>query len=293
MADDVSSEIVQSSRDRERAMRTVARELLRNWMRPGGSNALERIGRDAIRDAADATSRTARSLDPASTQDVLADIERFAAAFNDPPREETRWWFPRRPSASPPTEADLADMINRLDRQRDVLMRRMINLETDRARFVVLDAALEDAIHLIRAFGPVVEAAVRESRAQGAGEAARIEAEAPAALLERRRAVLSQIAVHRQALVTLDLIISNETVLSTALALARNATLGALQVAAVARRAVADGTLIARQNAALAQTIARADAAPAGGSGHAERMLQDALAQARGAIAALADRGTG
>lgn len=291
MANDVTSEIVISSPDREQALRAVAREHLRAWMRPGGSIALERIGRDAIRDAADATARTSRSVEPASTEGILADIERFAAALTEPPKARTRWWSSRRPEADPPTASDLAALIERLDRQRDVLTRRMISLQTDRQRFVVLDAALEDAVHLIRAFGPVVEAAVQELRVQGGGEAARIEAETAAALLDRQRAVLTQLAVHRQAIMTLDMIISNETTLSAALEQARTATVSALQVAMAARRAAADGTLIARQGAALAQTIDRARAGKAGGSEHARRMLEDALTQARTAIAAMSDRG--
>jgi len=292
MANDVTSEIVSNSPDREQAMRAAAREHLRAWMRPGGSIALERIGRDAIRDAADATARTSRSVEPASTEGILADIERFAAALTEPPKARTRWWSARRPEADPPTASDLATLIERLDRQRDVLTRRMISLQTDRQRFTILDAALEDAVHLIRAFGPVVEAAVRELRAEGGNEAARIEAEASLALLKRQRAVLTQLAVHRQAIMTLDMIISNETTLSAALEQARTATVSALQVAMAARRAAADGTLIARQGAALAQTIDRASAGNAGGSEHAKRMLEDALTQARTAIAAMSDRGT-
>lgn len=292
MANDVTFEIVISSPDREQALRAVAREHLRAWMRPGGSIALERIGRDAIRDAADATARTSRSVEPASTEGILADIERFAAALTEPPKARTRWWSSRRPEADPPTALDLAALIERLDRQRDVLTRRMISLQTDRQRFVVLDAALEDAVHLIRAFGPVVEAAVRELRVQGGGEAVRIEAETAAALLDRQRAVLTQLAVHRQAIMTLDMIISNETTLGAALEQARTATVSALQVAMAARRAAADGTLIARQGAALAQTIDRASAGKADGSEHAKRMLKDALTQAKTAIAAMSDRGT-
>lgn len=292
MANDLTFDIVISSPDREQAMRAGAREHLRAWMRPGGSIALERIGRDAIRDAADATARTSRSVEPAATEGILADIERFAAALTEPPKARTRWWSACRPNAEPPTKLDLAALIERLDRQRDILTRRMISLQTDRQRFTILDAALEDAVHLIRAFGPVVEAAVRELRAEGGNEAARIEAEASLALLERQRAVLTQLAVHRQAIMTLDMIISNETTLSAALEQARTATVSALQVAIAARRAAADGTLIVRKGAALAQAIDRASTGTAGGSGHAQRMLEDALTQARTAIAAMPDRGT-
>lgn len=293
MTNDVASELVVSSPEREQAMRAVAREQLRVWMRAEGSNALEKIGRDAIRNAAYATVRTSRAVELTSAERILTDIEVFATGLINPRKERRRWWSLRHQSGGLPTESDLAALVERLDRQRDVLMRRMINLDTDRNRFAILDAALKDTIHLIRAFDPIIEAATRELRVQDEDEATRIKTKASAALLERQHAVLTQIAVHRQAIMTLDLVISNETILNAALEQARNATLSALQVAMAARRAAANGTLIAQQSTALVHTIEQANGELADRRGHTQRMLSDALRQARAAIAAMADRGTG
>lgn len=176
-------------------------------------------------------------------------------------------------------------LVERLERERDDIARQMILLTSDRARFSDADRTLEAALGLIRALGPVLEAAAREVRNQNPTRASRLAQHGAVTLPEREQAVLTQLAINRQAILTLDLLIANQATLERALEQARMATLSALQVASAARRATIEGAALARQSAALAQT-AQAAEKQNGGTAQARRMLEDAVAQARAAIAA-------
>ncbi len=253
--------------ERERALRPVARDVVRAWLRDANAGALDRVGHTAIADAADSAAYLAKLGPGLATAPVLDDIERVATALGAPAPPPPRWWSWQRPSAAPALDTDsFARLVERLDHQRDEGARRILTLDTVRNRFAQADRALEDAIHLIRALIPAIDAAVRELRGDDPGRAAALKERADATLLERQQAVLTQWAINRQAVLTIDLLTANQQRLNAALEQARTATLSAVQVAIAARRATADA------------------ATPTGDTAAAHRMLSAALEQARSAV---------
>jgi len=251
--------------ERERALRPVARDVVRAWLRDGNAGGLDRVGHAAIADAADGAAYLANLGPGLATAPVLDDIERVATALGAP-APPPRWWSWQRPSAAPALDADgFARLVERLDHQRDEGARRILTLDTVRNRFAQTDRALEDAIHLIRALVPAIDAAVRELRGDDPARALALKERADATLLERQQAVLTQWAINRQAVMTIDLLVANQQRLNAALEQARTATLSAVQVAIAARRVTAD-------------------AMPTGDTAAAHRMLSAALEQARSAV---------
>lgn len=276
--------------DRARTLQHVARDVLRAWLRTEDAYAFDRLGQDAIRASADETVRLGNPGDGGTAERLLSEIETLAGTIAEPAAPPRRWWSRARPEAKPATASDgFATLVDRLDRARDAITRRLIVAQSDRARFEDADLALERALALIRALVPTLEAAAREMRGEDPVRAARLTSVATETLPERERAVLTQVAIHRQAMLTLDLMMQNQATLERALEQARTATVSALQVALAARRAISDGTALAQQGAALSRlTAAAATGDPGDSALHARRMLDDAVAQARAAIAASA-----
>ncbi|MFX7784317.1 hypothetical protein ABTJ92_19020, partial [Acinetobacter baumannii] len=64
---------------------------------------------------------------------------------------------------------------------------------------------------------PMIESAARELRVEQPERAAAVQDRGSAILLEREQALLTQQAIHRQAVMTLDLLIANQTVLDKAI----------------------------------------------------------------------------
>lgn len=292
VGDNQAIEKVPSLPDRERELQPVARELLRGWMRKDIEALpaeIARLGQGALREAADAAARLTRPGASAEAEQVLQELEALAAALVTPPPARMRWWpMRRRSDPSAGVEQRLIDLVGRIDRCRDEMLRLLVNAKTDRARFVENDRALEDVVHLLRALATPINAAAREIRAQNPSRAQRMLENAEARLTERERDLLTQLVITRQGLMTLDLLIANHAVLSAALERARTSTVSALQTAIAARRVAADGQAVARHAEALTQTAAAAGNGRAVGTDHAQLMLGDAIAQARSALRAMA-----
>lgn len=255
-------------------------------MRSDDDAAFGRLGQSAIRASADTAARLSTLDRDGSARQILHDIERLANACDAAPVAQKPWWSRRRHEpVSRSLEDDFGTLVERLDRERDAIARQTIVLQGDRARFAAADRTLEEALDLIRALGPVIEAAVRELRGESPTRADHLVQHGRVTLPEREQAVLTQVAINRQAILTLDLMIANQSTLERALEQARTATLSALQVASAARRATTEGAARAQQSAALAQT-ARASDPQREGTDPARRMLKDAVTQALAAIAA-------
>ena len=270
-----------------RAVQQSARDLLRRWMRDyddGIERGFDGLGRDAIRHASDTAARLSRPDSAVSAAAVLKEVEALAESLQGPAGSRRRWW-PSRP-AIPPKEDRFEAIVQNIDRQRDEAARATILLRTDRARFTEAEAGLTDMLQLLQALHAAVEAAVREVRGQDPARASRLQDEASMTLLERERDLTTQLAVTRQGLMTLDVLIANQTALDAALERARTATVSALRVAVAARRATAQSREVAGQAEVLARMAAAADD-PAASTDHARRMLDDAVAQARAALDAM------
>lgn len=273
MNEDPAFGMVAAQAERERALQPVARDLLRRWMRDTDVDGLRSVGRTAIHASTEATAQLAALFGGDSGGHVLDEVDRLATRLIAPPVESGRWWRRRKPLApEPPSSEALAPLIAQLDRQRDEGARRTISITTAKARLRAAEQALEDAVHLVRALGPAIEAAVREIRGDDPARAAMLHERGAATLLERRQAILTQLAVHRQAVMTLDLLAANQQALNSALEQARTATLSALQVGMAARRATSE---------AAALDISA-------GAAEARRMLADALGRARTALQEMA-----
>ncbi len=265
MTDTRSVDTIAEATEREQALRPVARDVVRMWLRDENAGTLDRIGQPAIIEAADATAYLAKLGPGTATEPVLDDIEQIAATLGTP--APPPWWSWQRPAPPPVLTPDaVARLVERLDHQRDEGTRRILTLDTARNRFAQADRALEDAMHLTRALAPAIDAAVRELRGDDPARALALKERADATLLERQQAVLTQWAINRQAVMTIDLLVANQQRLNAALEQARTATLAALQVAVAARRATADMT------------------SPTGDTAAAHRMLAAALEQARSAV---------
>ncbi len=266
MTDTRSVDTIAEATEREQALRPVARDVVRMWLRDENAGTLDRIGHAAIVEAADAAAYLAKLGPGTATEPVLDDIERIAAALGTP-APPPPWWSWQRPAPTPVLTPDaVARLVERLDHQRDEGTRRIFTLDTARNRFAQADRALEDAMHLTRALIPATDAAVRELRGDDPARARALKERADATLLERQQAVLTQWAINRQAVMTIDLLVANQQRLNAALEQARTATLAALQVAVAARRATDDMT------------------SPTGDTAAAHRMLAAALEQARSAV---------
>lgn len=221
---------------RTRAARESARNVVRQWTRDLDGDALGRVGFAAIRESADVVAYRLADIEAGgSTQDVLDEVRRIADAVASPTEAQpSRWWRPRKPIAA---RDSIAALVQRLDHERDAGARRMIALTGARSRFERGDRALGDAVLLIDALEAAIESGVREIRGSDPGRAAAMQERSATILLERRQAVTTQLAVHAQAMMTLDLMMANQQTLNSALDQARTTTLSALQVAMTAQSA--------------------------------------------------------
>lgn len=272
MEDDGADQKLAMDRDRQQTTQNVARSLFRSWMQDLDGGVLERVGQASIRGSADAAAQLAALAEGSPADQILDDVERLFAAASQPPAAPRRWWQPgRAPIGTEATSDAVAPLIQRLERARDEGTRRTIAMLTLRTRFEHAGVALEDSRGVIAALGRAIEAGIRETRMADPVRAAAIEQRGSAALLERERALAMQIAVHGQGQLTLELLIANQSTVTSALENARTAAMSAFQVASAAR-------------------LATSNAAAINGDGNtaaARRMLDDALARARDALHAM------
>lgn len=251
----------------------AAKDLVRRWVRDGTDIVLDRFGEEAIRAAADATTHLTGLAEGRSAQAIIADVERLAATWGDPPPPARfRWLRGRPPSATGASTEQIDALVLRLDAERDESTRQMILLTSTRDRLAKAAGGLERALATLGPLRPMIESAARELRREQPERAAAMQDRGAAILLEREQALLTQRAIHQQAMMTLDLLIANQTVLDKAIVQARTATLSALQVAMAARQVVGEQT--------------RIDPGPA--VERAREKLQAALEEARQAMDAMA-----
>lgn len=250
-------------------METSARDVFRRWMRDIDGDELRRIGFIAILRSSEAAEHFADMVRGPLMEAVLLEVEKLAARLMMPPSPPTRWrWFRRSGNTDHLPPHAITALIHQLDRRRDDGARRIIALKTVRTRLNAGERALEDVLLLIDALERTIEAGARELRVGNPGAAATVQERGSTMLLERRQAVMTQLAIHRQSMMTLDLLMANQQTLNVALERTRTATLSALQVASAAKRATADAAAL-QAGATSAQV---------------QRALHEALRHARTAI---------
>lgn len=253
-----------------RAARRTAQGVVRAWVRDVDGGALEGVGHAAIRASADAVMRLAGVAGSASAGRTLEMVENAASLVLARPSPTAKWWQRRRRTEAQdgPSPDALRSLTARLDMERDEGGRRFIALSSAGSFLVQAHDDLKEALRLVDALAPAIEAGVREVRSGDPLRAALIEERGSALVVERREALLTQLVVHRQAMATSDLLLLNQQTLNAALEQARTATLSALQLMAAARRATGDA-------AALADSV---------GLARARSTLDEALLQARSAL---------
>ncbi len=247
--------------------------------------AIDAVGRRAIASAADASARLGRgvALSQASEQG-LRNLEALARDIDAPP-PRPRSIFGRAPDPAAPPGPTIEALVGQLERERDNVARALLGIETDRTRLRAAADALADALALVRACTATMEAAARELARDHPARARFLRDVAAARLLTREQDIVTQAAVTEQGVLTLGLLVDSHDALLQALGRARDTGIAALRTAIAARGAIVGSTSLAAQAAALDQTAAAAaqegQARPA-----LHRALDDAIAQARRAIAA-------
>ncbi|MFK3889759.1 toxic anion resistance protein [Sphingomonas sp. NPDC079357] len=270
----------------ERDARIDARALLRQWLALTDAEvtqAIDALGRRAIAAAAEASARLPRISDRSQAAERgLRDLEALARAIEAPPPRRGLSVFARAPKSSPPP---VEAIVEQLDRERDAVVRTVLAIESDRTRFRAAADALDGALALVRACATAIEAAAREIAPDRPERARFLREVAAPRLLAREQDLAVQAAVTEQGLLTLAVYAENQGALAQALGRARDTSVAALRTAVAAREAVASGTTLAAQAAALDRTAsAVADASAARPA--LSRALDDAIAQARRAVAA-------
>lgn len=255
-------------------LKTAAREIVRRWVRDASDVILDRIGEEAMRASSDATAHLPALAEGRSAQTVIADIERSIAAWDAPPPPRFPWLRGRQQTSPSLSPTDIDTLVMRLDAERDESTRQTILLTSARDRLARAAGGLEQALTTIELLRPMIESAARELRVEQPERAAAMQDRGSAILLEREQALLTQQAIHQQAVMTLDLLIANQTVLDKVIIQARTATLSALQVAMAARQVMSDQTRIDPGHAAE----------------RARNKLRAALAEAHQAMETLASR---
>lgn len=197
-----------------------------------------------MRASSDATAHLPALIEGRSAQTIIADVERSIAAWDAPPPPRFPWLRGRQQTAPGLSPKDINTLVMRLDAERDESTRRMIFLTSARDRLAKATDGLEQALTTVELLRPMIESAARELRVEQPERAAAMQDRGSAILLEREQALLTQQAIHQQAVMTLDLLIANQTVLDKAIIQARTATLSALQVAMAARQVMSDQTRI-------------------------------------------------
>jgi hypothetical protein len=226
-------------------LKTVAREIVRRWVRDASDVILDRIGEGAMRASSDATAHLPALVEGRSAQTIIADVERSIAAWDtSPPPPRFPWLRGRQQTAPGLPIQDVDTLVMRLDAERDDSTRRMILLTSTRDRLARTADGLEQALTTIELLRPMIESAARELRVEQPERAPAVQERGSAILLEREQVLLTQQAIHHQAELTLDLLVANQTVLDKAIVQARTATVSALQVAMAARQAMNDQTRI-------------------------------------------------
>lgn len=270
-----------------------ARTLLRQWLVHGEDTvlaAVDALGRQAIREAAQASGRMDRlPAHTAAAQDVLGQLQALAADFAAPPPAPKWKWFGSREAAPRATTASLDTLVASLARERDAVARTLIAIETDKMRLAAGEQGLDDALELIRACASACESAARELAPSQPARAAFLRDAVAARLLERERDLLNQVAVTRQGILALQLVAEGQEALAKAIDRARDTSVAALRTAIAARHAVNGSQDLAAQAQALERTAAAARDAPTS-RGDVQRALDDAMAQVRRAVDA-AERG--
>ncbi len=227
-----------------------------------------------MRASSDATAHLPALAEGRSAQTVIADIERSIAAWDAPPPPRFPWLRGRQQTSPSLSPTDIDTLVMRLDAERDESTRQTILLTSARDRLARAAGGLEQALTTIELLRPMIESAARELRVEQPERAAAMQDRGSAILLEREQALLTQQAIHQQAVMTLDLLIANQTVLDKVIIQARTATLSALQVAMAARQVMSDQTRIDPGHAAE----------------RARNKLRAALAEAHQAMETLASR---
>ncbi|WP_375243512.1 toxic anion resistance protein [Sphingomonas parapaucimobilis] len=226
-------------------LKIAAREIVRRWVRDASDVILDRIGEGAMCASSDATAHLSALVEGRSAQTIIAHVERSIAAWDAPPPPPRFPWLRGRQQTAPGlSPKDIDTLVMRLDAERDESTRRMILLTSARDRLAKATGGLEQALTTIELLRPMIESAARELRVEQPERAAAMQDRGSAILLEREQALLTQQAIHQQAVMTLDLLIANQTVLDKAIVQTRTATLSALQVAMAARQVMSDQTRI-------------------------------------------------
>jgi len=279
----------------EKASRDQARRLLRQWLASDDNDllaAIDTLGRRAIGGAAEASARLDRATSLGqSAASNLAELQALVTDLGTPVRPRRRSFF--KPAGTNPADAQtrLEALIETLDKERDDVARSLITIETDSKKLHAAAAELDDALQLIRACAAMMDAAGRELMFDQPTRARFLCDTAHARLLSREQDVATQAAVTQQGILTLQLLIDGQNALAQALARARDTSIAALRTAIAARRAIAGSQDMARQAEALERTARAAEEAPAT-RGDLQRVLDDAIDQARRAIDAAAQRRT-
>jgi len=266
------------------ALRATARDVVRGWLAVPDPAAMEvgPVGASAIAAAAEASRRLAAvDTRPADAGAVLARLQRLAE-----PAPTPRWNPFRRPPPPVDADAELAEVVAALEESRDTLTKAGVRLAGERGRIAEADARLEEAAHLLRTLAAGAEAAAREIGGSDPARAAALRGPVAAALDERLRDVLTQLAVTRQARLSLAVVGDGHEALAGAIERARATMVSALRTAALAGRAVAGRADLEAQAAALDRSAAAAGDAAATRGAAVRRALDDAIAQIGAATAA-------
>jgi ribosomal 50S subunit-associated protein YjgA (DUF615 family) len=276
--------------EREHDVRAAAHILLRKWLAASEGEILsmvDALGRREIGAAADASGRLARETSSTlSAERSLGNLQALAEGLETPTRRRglsfLGGWREGRPDD---TQANINALVEKLDEERDAVALSLIAIETDRKRF--LDAAdrLDEALGLIRACAHALDAVAREISIDLPDRARFLRDTVAGRLLSREQDVVLQAAVTQQGVLTLQVLADGQDALAQALGRARETTVAALRTAIAARKAVAGSRVMARQAAALEQVADAARDRPADRDA-VRRVLDDAIVQARRAIAA-------
>lgn len=281
----------------EETFREQARRLLRQWLASDDNVLLDSINALGAR-AISGASEGSRRLDRAtafgqSASSSLDDLQALMADLGAPAQPRRRSLFKTTPISHADPQTRLEVSVERLDGERDNVARSLITIESDSKKLRAAAVELDDALALIRACAAAVDAAGRELMFDQPARARFLRDTARAHLLSREQDVATQLAVTQQGILTLQLLIDGQNALAQALSRARDTSVAALRTAIAAQRAITGSQDMARQVEALERTVRAAEGAPAT-RGDLQRVLDDAVDQARRAILAAqaAQRGT-
>jgi hypothetical protein len=231
-----------SDASRQPTLRTNAQAMVRDWLQ-GRTLAIERLGQRECGASTDAISRIGHEGGSTSATSVLSSLQEVTQALTPQQARRPRWW-PAGAYTRHNATTNLAPIIAQLERERDRLVRNLVTMKTIRQRVAEADEALDTVIRTVRSLSEVLQAARREvAGTADASPEGRLD-DAERTLGERERAVVTQIAINRQALLTLDLLITNEITLQSALNDARTATVSALRLAEAARDAASTAMVL-------------------------------------------------